>query len=421
MHVYLFSPIPYSFLHQRPQKLADQFVALGIPVTFIEPCGLSEYLSGRKKGLPLLVVRSLWYLLLGLLAFLIPGIRRKPRPSAMDGKPESGLRIVDMPFIIPNNRVDSALLERINASVYRQTLIHRVFRRMHEGEESIAIVENPLWGLVLEKGDFSKITYDCIDDITLFSGRGSAERIVEYERRLLGMSEAVYVTAEKLEENLRAKTKSIPILRVPNGVDYDFFQSRTAGGEAPADLATVQRPIVGYVGVLRDWMDYDLLEFIAGRMPGISFVLVGPIDFEFRIEHLRKMRNVVFPGRKDYRDIPAFVNGFDVCMIPFLTGPVSHTTNPVKIFEYFALGKPVVSSPLHELEQFREKGLLWIANGKEEFAAAVAKAMKEGDGPVRKRRREVARQHSWKTLAGSMLAAVSKDEPLRHRGTEKRV
>ncbi len=420
MHVYLFSPIPYSFLHQRPQKLADQFVALGIPVTFIEPCGLSEYLSGRKKGLFLLAVRSLWYLFLGLLASLIPGLHRKPRPLERNGTQQSGMRIVGMPFIIPNNRVDSGLLERFNASVYRQTLIQRVFNRMRKGEESIAIVENPLWGLVLEKGDFSKITYDCIDDITLFSGRGSAERIMEYERRLLGMTEAVYVTAEKLEESLRLKTKSIPLLRVPNGVDYEFFQSRVGAGEIPTDLAAVQRPIVGYVGVLRDWMDYDLLEFIAGRMPGISFVLVGPIDFEFRIEHLRRMRNVVFPGRKDYHDIPAYVNAFDVCMIPFLTGPVSSTTNPVKIFEYFALGKPVVSSPLHELEQFREKGLLWIANGKEEFAAAVAKAIKEGDGPVRDRRREVARQHSWKTLAGSMLAALSEDTPQRHRDAEKR-
>lgn len=411
MHVFIFSPIPYSFLHQRPQKLADQFVALGIPVTFIEPCGLSEYLSGRAKGLPVLILRSACYLFLGLLAFLIPGLHRKPVPKESDGGPATGMRIVGMPFIIPNNRVDSALLERINASVYRQTLIHRVFKKMRMDEESVAIVQNPLWGLVLQRGDFSKITYDCIDDITLFSGRGSAQRIQEYENHLIGMTDAVFVTAGKLEENLRVKTGNLPLVRVPNGVDYEFFQSRVAGVDTPAELAGVQRPIVGYVGVLRDWMDYDLLQFLAGRMPGISFVLVGPIDFEFRIEGLRRMRNVFFPGRKDYRDMPAYINAFDVCMIPFLTGPVSSTTNPVKVFEYFALGKPVVSSPLYELEQFRDQGLLWIADGKEAFASALAAAIAERAGPVRERRQEVARRHSWKFLAGSMLSAVSKEEP----------
>jgi glycosyltransferase involved in cell wall biosynthesis len=405
MHIYLFSPIPYSFLHQRPQKLADQFVALGHPVTFIEPCGLSEYFAGRAKGLPLLIFRSILYELFGLIAFLFPFVNRKPRPQG--GAPETGLRRVGMPIILPNNRVDSALLERFNASVYRQTLIHRVFKKMGEAEESVAIVENPLWGQVLRTGDFTRVAYDCIDDITLFSGRGSAARTEGYEKTLIRMSRALFVTAEKLEEGLKSKAPGASISRVPNGVDYEFFQTRAGSGDMPEWLEGINRPILGYVGVLRDWMDYDLIEHLAKELPDISIVIVGPLDFEFRIERLKSLPNVRFPGRQEYRDIPAWINAFDVCMIPFLTGPVSSTTNPVKIFEYFALGKPVVSTPLYELNPFKAQGLLTIAGGKKAFVEAVREALREKDSALAERRREVARKHSWKLLAESMLGGLN--------------
>ena len=408
MHVYLFSPIPYSFLHQRPQKLADQFVALGMRVTFIEPCGLTEYLSGRKKGVPLLIVRSAWYQFLGLMALLIPGMRKKPEPKGKTAGGAGGMEIVPMPIIIPNNRIDSAGMERLNASVYRQALKYSLFRRMEAGEESMAIVQNPIWGEVLERGDFTKITYDCIDEISLFAGRGSVGRVEQYEARLIGMSDAVFVTAEKLEERLKRRTAGLPLVRIPNGVDYYFFQRGASGREMPAGLPAIRHPIVGYVGVLRDWMDYALLEYLATEMPAVSFVMVGPVDFEFRIETVKRMPNVVFPGRRDYGEMPAYINAFDVCIIPFLTGPVSSTTNPVKVFEYFALGKPVVSTPLHELEHFARQGLLRIADGREGFASALKLALAESDQGVRERRREVARKHSWKTLADSMLSAVGK-------------
>jgi hypothetical protein len=131
--VYIFSPIPYSFLHQRPQKLADQFVKRGIPVTFIEPCGLNEYLQGRKKGLLRLALFSILYQAAGILSFLIPGRRSTPRRSRGAGDTEAALSIVPMPAVYPANRVDSALLEKVNAAVFRQALRRRVLRlpRLH--------------------------------------------------------------------------------------------------------------------------------------------------------------------------------------------------------------------------------------------------------------------------------------------------
>ena len=389
-HVYLFSPIPYSFLHQRPQKLADQFVRRGIPVTFIEPCGLTEYLQGRKKGLVRLALYSIVYQVIGFISFLIPGRVSRPRRCSGGGASDASLSIVPMPMVYPSNRVDSALLEKVNAAVFRQALRRRVLRFIGEDEESIAIVQNPFWGLVLERGDFTTFAYDCLDEITLFSGRASVERFSRYERHLIDLASTTFVTAEKLEERLRAIAPGRLIVRVPNGVDFEWFQERAAHREFPPDIQEAAHPIAGYVGVLRSWFDYDLIGRLALTMPDVSFIMVGPLDFEFRNSHLRTIRNLRWIGRRDYGEMPRYISAFDVCLIPFMAGNVSQTTNPVKVFEYFALGKPVVSTPMHELLPFRNDGLLRFAGGREEFATAIRDSLAEP-------------RHSWRALTDLML------------------
>lgn len=138
-------------------------------------------------------------------------------------------------------------------------------------------------------------------------------------------------------------------------------------------------------------------------MPDVTFAFVGPLDFDFRIAHLKGYSNMKWLGRKDYPEIPVYINHFDVCLIPFLVGKISRTTNPVKVFEYFALGKPVVATPLYELEPFGKDRLLWMTESKELFAAAVRSALEESGTTVGDRRRTVARNHSWKSLAGTMV------------------
>jgi glycosyltransferase involved in cell wall biosynthesis len=400
--VYLFSPIPYSFLHQRPQKLADQFVAQSIPVTFIEPCGLSEYFAGKKSGLVRLFFLSAWYQIVGLLALLLPRLSHAPRPRGTRRMTE-GMEIVAMPIVMPANRVNSPGLERLNASIYRQVLRSRIFRHMDPGEESIAIVQNPFWGLVLRKGDFTRITYDCIDEISLFAGHSAVDRYQKYEAALLKMADATFVTAEKLELSLRERMPDGPLVRVPNGVDFQFFQTRAHEDGQPQELLALRHPVIGYVGVLRDWFDYALVGAIARAMPKASFVMVGPLDFGFRIDSLRGIPNLIWPGRKEYRDMPQYINAFDVCLIPFLATKVAETTNPVKIFEYFALGKPVVASPMHELLPFERDGLLTIATGEQAFVEGIRAGLAEKGTELRQRREAIAREHSWHVLAARML------------------
>jgi glycosyltransferase involved in cell wall biosynthesis len=405
--VYLFSPIPYSFLHQRPQKLADQFVRRGIPVTFIEPCGITEYTGGGKKGLLRLILYSLMFQALGVLSLMIPGMRATPRRRTTGAPPALPLRIVPMPIVYPPNRVNSPILEKLNAAIFRQALRWRVLRFIRNDEEAIAVVQNPFWGTVLKEEDFTTITYDCLDELTLFSGNASVERFSDYERRLIAISVTIFVTAEKLEERLRSIAPGHHVVRVSNGVDFDWFQARAALGQAPADMRDTKHPVAGYVGVLRDWFDYELLARLAQTMPDVSFVIVGPLDFDFRIAHLHAEPNLRWIGRREYEAMPSYIGAFDVCLIPFLTGKVSQTTNPVKVFEYFALGKPVVSTPMHELLPFAKAGLLRLARGEEEFASALRESLEEPPGELQERRRAVARNHSWGALKDLVLSNLT--------------
>ena len=405
MHIYLFSPIPYSFVHQRPQKLADQFQALSNAVTYIEPCGFTEYIADRKKGLIRLLFWSVIYQVLGFLAFVRPHLRTKPLRRRRKARPR-GLEVISMPLVIPQNRFNSEILEQFNASVYRQVLMGKVFRSMREDEETVAIVQNPFWGCVIKEGDFSRVYYDCIDEISLFSGHASVSRFLKYESNLANMCEAIFVTAEKLEDHIKSLNVDVPVVRVPNGVDYAWFQERVSTLRGLEDLKTIRRPIVGYVGVLRAWFDYALLGKMADALPGVSFVVVGPLDIQERIKNLRQHSNIYWLGRKEYDEIPLYINAFDACIIPFIQGKVSQTTNPVKIFEYFALGKPVVTSKLYELKPYTENELVYMADEDDQFLDLLRIALAERDHEKKRLRKEIAQEHSWRAQVERMRAVI---------------
>ena len=398
----LFSPIPYASVLQRPQRLAERFVALGFPVTFIEPCGLSEQLHNRWTGLPCLLLSSIFYHALGLAALVVPRIgNRRVRRRGIPA-PRAAIAVARMPLLFPSRRVDSPVLEKINAAVLRQALKRNVIGALAPDESAIAIVQQPFWGIVIRKGDFSAVAYDCIDEMILFSGRSSRRRYEQFEGRLLDMASAAFTTAEALEENLRQKGCPIPLIRVPNGVAYDWFQRRAGEGGPPDDIKAIRPPIAGYVGVLRAWFDYDLLGHLAAAMPDVSFVIIGPLDIREKIARVTG-KNLFWFGRRPSGEIPRYVGRFDVCLIPFAGEEITATTNPVKLFEYFALGKPVVTTPLRELEPYRKEGLVRAANGAGEFESAIRASLAETDPSLAARRREIAKRHDWSALAGTMI------------------
>ena len=155
---------------------------------------------------------------------------------------------------------------------------------------------------------------------------------------------------------------------IPNAADIDHYREVNLDNIEPNDnIALIPRPIVGFLGAVEHWIDLDLIEYLAGRLPQYSFVFVGPAHVE--TSRLSRYDNVFFLGRKSFDDLPSYIAAFDVCMNPYILDDVASGCSPLKLYEYMAAGKPIVSVRMPEAEKFVD--LVEIADSYKEFAQKI--------------------------------------------------
>ena len=216
----------------------------------------------------------------------------------------------------------------------------------------------------------ARTVYDWIDELEVFPyDRATLRRNHE---RALSRAHWVLCVARRLHEQaLRTRPDA---LYVPNGVEAERF---LAPAPAPRDEPLARflaggGPVAGYYGALARWFDYALLDETARAMPGWRFVLIGQeLDQSLARQPLLKRDNVRWLGPRDYTSLPGYLATFDVATIPFRIEPITLSTSPLKLFEYFAGGKPVVTTPMPECEAFPE---VEIAKDAGEFSAALERA-----------------------------------------------
>jgi glycosyltransferase involved in cell wall biosynthesis len=330
------------------------------------------------------------------------GLARQARCRRAQGK--STFEIVTPPVVLPLNRFDSRLLERVNGIVYRYFLWKAILGTRAAGEDAVAFVEQLSWAPAIHPGEFTRLYVDFLDDVSVYAGKSDPERFIGFLKHLAPMSSAAFVTAEKLEPALGSYGYTCPMYRVPNGVDCEWFQRRAEESIVLDDVRRIARPRVGYVGAIYRWVDYGLVNAVANANPDISFVFIGPYDDASRVDQLLRAPNIAWLPAKAYADMPLCIRDFDACLIPFAPGEIAETTNPVKLFEYFALGKPVIATPMAELRQFAE--LLYIVDSSDSFTQALRAALAENDPAIADRRKAIARKHSWRGHALSMLEVM---------------
>lgn len=251
------------------------------------------------------------------------------------------------------------------------------------------------------------LIYDVLDDLAVTAAGGNAEAARQAHRQLLQGAGMVLATAGRLLEE--AKAVRPDALLVPNACDPAHF-APDAGRKVPAELAEIVaagRPIAGYYGALASWFDYDLLDAVAAKLPGWEFVLLGP-DYDGTAARLPKRPNVRWLGLKDYAALPAYLQAFTVATIPFVINDVTRATSPVKLFEYLAGDKPVVTTPMDEAYQYEA---VTVADGPEAFAQALEAARAQAASPraVATRRRETE-ANTWDARAAAILAGVAARE-----------
>jgi glycosyltransferase involved in cell wall biosynthesis len=198
---------------------------------------------------------------------------------------------------------------------------------------------------------------------------------------------------------------------VSNGVEYSLF-AETRDVPRPLDLPQ-GKPIIGYVGAVYPWLDYDLLKYICSEMRAVDFAFVGPIHPRVRsqVEGMAQLENVHFLGFKPYQSIPQYLRYFKVGIIPFQKTELTATVNPVKLYEYSAAGKPTVATDFSEdLLQFNER--IFIAHSKHEFLTCLRMAIEKSENePFVNDLKTFARNHDWETKTSLIIQLIQQHLP----------
>jgi glycosyltransferase involved in cell wall biosynthesis len=246
--------------------------------------------------------------------------------------------------------------------------------------------------------------YHVVDEYSAYGIKTEAQkdRILNLEKRLLTAADmAVVVSRRLLETKLALNERTFLI---PNGVDFSLFEKHTErhletdggnGQTPPADIARLPRPRVGYSGLVGERLDLGLLTSLAQRQPKTSLVFIGAVnesDCAAQLTALRELPNVHFLGPKPVDEVPAYLHELDVCLIPYRPGEEARNIDPLKLYDYLACARPVVSVDFPAVEPFTD--VVEVAAGEEAFIAAVETALAD-DGSRRERRLELARANTW--------------------------
>ncbi len=282
--------------------------------------------------------------------------------------------------------------------------------------DTFSILSNPFIYLLTWNSDYAKcfnkpqMIYDYVDDIDVFYG--DRDQIARGHEYLLRNARIVLATAEKLVEE--AKNYRSDVIYSPNAVEYEHF-AKAARNEyltPPEDiepLVAQSQPIIGYYGALARWFDYDLLKKVALLRPHYQFILIGP-DYDGTLQktNLFDIPNVHWLGVKPYRELPHYLQYFDVATIPFVINEITHATSPLKLFEYMAGEKPIVITPMRESMNYSG---VWVAQKPDDFAIQLDNALLKKDDPqYRALVRKIALENTWDERAKFILETIRNRE-----------
>ncbi|MBV5330447.1 MAG: glycosyltransferase, partial [Chlorobium sp.] len=349
--------IDWHFRHQRPQQLALALAATGRRVFYISPT-LVEDGRGGFEAEALDVSGHLFQIKLFA----------KGAPTIYSDAPS--LEIVE--------QLHRSIGEVLDWAVCRQI---------------VSLVDHPFWLDVASVLPNSRLVYDCMDHHEGFGN--NSQSLLQLEKRLLNEAELTVTTSTWLENAIASHAKRHALIR--NAGEYAHFS------KIPESIYrdSQGRRVIGYYGAIAEWFDLDLVEAVARLHPDCSVLLIGA-DTANAKSRLAKVPNVTFTGEVPYSELPHYLHGFDVCLLPFKVIPLTLATNPVKAYEYLGAGKPIVSVDLPEMAQFGE--LVYAAAGKDAFLAAVSSVLSQPEpDSLIQQRKAFAQGQTWQHRVEALI------------------
>jgi UDP-galactopyranose mutase len=246
------------------------------------------------------------------------------------------------------------------------------------------------------------IVYDCMDELSMF--KGAPLRLIDREKELFERADLVFTGGQSLFEAKRGEHPAV--YAFPSSIDVKHFEQALSIEDEPDDQRNISRPRIGFCGVIDERTDINLLDRISVLRPDWHFVMVGPV-VKIDENDLPRRDNIHYLGGKKYDELPAYMGGWDVAMMPFAMNDSTRFISPTKTPEYLAAGRPVVSTPIRDVVRpYGDKGLVHIASTAEEFVNAIETAMSENVDEKRAAAREFLATMSWDKTQNAMADLV---------------
>ncbi len=362
-----FSEIQWDFLSTRKQRLLARFPEPW-RILFIEPFAVGRRSHWRPASRGCVTVLT------------VPFLKTIPQ-----GKPQ----FFDNPLI----RSTGTLAGRALAAFWCRVL-------GFSSADRIIGLSNIYWGDVAASLPCRLRFYDANDDHLGFTPGQPWLR--DSMRRFVEKADLIFYVSDPLLEKLRPRPKQ-RCVELGNGVEFEHFAAPRPN--SPKKLAELPRPILGYVGAM-DWLDADLVTSVARAWPEYSVVLVGPAyasDWAERHAALLELPNVSWVGKVDYDELPAWVQRFELALMPLERSELKRASNPNKLYEYAASGVPILAIDYCDAVR-KASGVVHVASTPEEFVQLVPEALADGR---RMERQAFATAHSWDALAGAMVRELA--------------
>lgn len=242
----------------------------------------------------------------------------------------------------------------------------------------------------------SLVVYYCTDEWSHFS-YVDGPKIVAMEKELCEKADIVFCTARTLLE--RKKLYNPETHLASHGVDHAHFAKALDPSTPLAEeIAKLPKPVIGFVGLVQDWVDLELLGKLAEKYPQGSVVVVGKPLVD--VSRLSKYKNVHLLGRKPYEDLPKYCKGFDVALIPFVLNELTRNVNPIKLREYLSAGLPVVSSALPEVVHYKD--VCTVATTHDEFLRGVEDELRKDSPEARQKRSDAMKKETWEAKVAEL-------------------
>lgn len=295
--------------------------------------------------------------------------------------------------------VKTYLPEGLRSDVATEAVLREMLERVlaeHQIEDYVAWYYTPMALSFTQHLKPQAIVYDCMDELSAF--KGASPMLRQREQQLFKLADIVFTGGQSLYEAKRSQHKSV--YAFPSSIDHAHFSQARTNLAEPMDQASILHPRLGFFGVIDERFDKELLEQVAEKRPQWQFVMIGPV-VKIDPSELPQRDNIHYLGSKSYKELPAYLAGWDVALLLFARNEATRFISPTKTPEYLAAGKPVVSTSIRDVVRpYGEKQLVKVADQPREFIAAVETLLAQTP----------AERKEWLNRVDSYLSVFSWDD-----------